>query len=512
MIPVDGVDAQKVALAAGLGATFWASTPSNWYHLVSGSSGVVTPGGSSGQIQYDNAGAFGGFTASGDVTITYVDWRRDGHENQRDSFRTVGDDRRDRGDQHHIGDFAGGPTAGADSDDAGRRQVARSDTSPMDQHDLAGRASKLDATRVFRPLGLGHAGRNSPLLAASATTDTTVATNITSGTLPAARLPAPTATTLGGVQSRVATAHQWINTISPAGAPSSTQPAFSDLSGSATLAQLPALAASATTDTTVATNITSGTLPAARLPAPTATTLGGVESLVATPHQWINTISTAGLPASTQPAFSDLSGSATLAQLPTIGANTILGNPTTGTAVPSVLGNLSANADGSLTFTGISHSAPVAGDLWYPSSDQGTFSIGRASGQARLGGCIFSCGACTAVANTTGLTSVFGSPTGAQGSLTIPLNTLVAGNLLRWFLYAKYSSTASSPTLAISVILNGSTILSSIATLTLVPRHRPPCCLSSRLGDNTRFLLPEVQAPDQDTTSSVLPNRLAAPY
>lgn len=28
-----------------------------------------TPGGSSGQIQYNNAGAFGGFTASGDVTI-----------------------------------------------------------------------------------------------------------------------------------------------------------------------------------------------------------------------------------------------------------------------------------------------------------------------------------------------------------------------------------------------------------------------------------------------------------
>jgi hypothetical protein len=57
----------SVSLVAGSGATFWASTRSNWYHLVSGSGG--TPGGTSGQIQYDNAGSFGGFTASGDATI-----------------------------------------------------------------------------------------------------------------------------------------------------------------------------------------------------------------------------------------------------------------------------------------------------------------------------------------------------------------------------------------------------------------------------------------------------------
>lgn len=51
----------------------------------------------------------------------------------------------------------------------------------------------------------------------------------------------------------------------------------------------------------------------ADLPAPTGTTLGGVKSLGVTTHQWINTISTAGLPASTQPAFTDISGSLNLA-------------------------------------------------------------------------------------------------------------------------------------------------------------------------------------------------------
>jgi hypothetical protein len=62
------------------------------------------------------------------------------------------------------------------------------------------------------------------------------------------------------------------------------------------------------------------------LPNPTPSTLGGIKSYAAVSHQWINQISTSGAPSSTQPAFSDLSGAATNAQMPVGGAGTIKGS------------------------------------------------------------------------------------------------------------------------------------------------------------------------------------------
>lgn len=55
-----------------------------------------------------------------------------------------------------------------------------------------------------------------------------------------ADLPNPTSSTLGGVQSYAAVSNQWINTISTSGVPSSTQPAFTNISGSLAGSQLPA--------------------------------------------------------------------------------------------------------------------------------------------------------------------------------------------------------------------------------------------------------------------------------
>jgi hypothetical protein len=87
--------------------------------------------------------------------------------------------------------------------------------------------------------------RSGAPIAAVATSSS--AADLTTGTLPAARLPAPTVSTLGGVQSLTCSTSNWMRTISTAGAPGCSQPAFSDLTGSVAAAQMPAFTGDVTT-------------------------------------------------------------------------------------------------------------------------------------------------------------------------------------------------------------------------------------------------------------------------
>jgi hypothetical protein len=91
-------------------------------------------------------------------------------------------------------------------------------------------------------------------------------------------------------QNTPAVAHEFfIEYNAVTGAFTAAQPAFTDISGIASPAQLPT---------------------------PTAGTIGGVKSAGPVAHEWIYEIDTTGTPLLSQPSFSDLSGSATSGQLP----------------------------------------------------------------------------------------------------------------------------------------------------------------------------------------------------
>ena len=107
----------------------------------------------------------------------------------------------------------------------------------------------------------------------------------------------------------------------------------------------------------------------ADLPNPSATTLGGIESLAATAHQWINTISTSGVPSSTQPNFTDLLGNATVAQggtgLTTLTTYAVLAGGTTAT------GNLQQVTANTVSGNVLTSNGPGVLPVWQPASGSG---------------------------------------------------------------------------------------------------------------------------------------------
>lgn len=142
-------------------------------------------------------------------------------------------------------------------------------------------------------------------------------------------LPNPAVATKGGVFSKAAVSNQFLTAIVAAdGSVTSAQPSFSNLSGSATGAQLPN---------------------------PSSSSLGGIQSAAGTTHQWISSISTSGVPGLSQPAFSDVSGSIAASQIPNItndsvqvisafssGAGTVATTDTVVGAINKIVGNIAA--------------------------------------------------------------------------------------------------------------------------------------------------------------------------
>lgn len=119
-----------------------------------------------------------------------------------------------------------------------------------------------------------------------------------------------------------------------------------------------------------ASNISSGTLSGNRLPNPSASTLGGVESITVVTHNFLTGISTAGVPSQAQPAFTDISGTAVDAQIPSSMATKTFTGVTTFPSTTSIDGS------GNLVVGGTSTVNGATGSIGQSTASSSSFAIG----------------------------------------------------------------------------------------------------------------------------------------
>lgn len=104
----------------------------------------------------------------------------------------------------------------------------------------------------------------------------------------------------------------------------------------------------------------SGLVDPSQIPNPTTSTLGGVQAINQIASQWINSINGSGVPQLSQPQFTDIGGTLATSQLPSSGNNTVLSNIAGSTGPPSpnslsaVLDSAFSSVQGSVLYRGAS--------------------------------------------------------------------------------------------------------------------------------------------------------------
>lgn len=205
---------------------------------------------------------------------------------------------------------------------------------------------------------------------------------------------------LGGVlpQTIAAVTSKWLTSYTAStGVFTSAQPAFSNISGTATAAQLPF---------------------------PTTSTIGGVEAITAVAHQWISAISTAGVPQLSQPAAGDISGLGTAATKNTTGSGSAIPTgPTTSTSgdLVSFTGTAGQIADSGITSTNVPLLNATSNTFTGAANVNGTISAGGIPASAWTG------------YQGVNVSGAIGGVSILSRSLSAFPATLVAGDLFQWY-------------------------------------------------------------------------------
>lgn len=232
----------------------------------------------------------------------------------------------------------------------------------------------------------------------------------------------------------------------------------------------------------------------ADLPNPGASSLGGVKSLASTAHNWINSISTSGVPTVAQPAAADLSDGTSGTGAVVLNTSPSLVTPNIGSATAAQINKVAITAPATSATLTIADSATLTASST-TSVGRGQY-LGDGAGSDATAGNIgeFASGTLAGVAITSGAYSSVGSTSLTAGDWDVQCSASFTTTGGVSYVIVGVNTAVSAPppanqgvlTWAASTTLNGS--VTPVSPLTRIKTSSPTtvyCVASSLFGSGT---------------------------